>query len=291
MDGAFPGFFQMLKSSWAQYKSNWMYLTKVFVLGYAYTILAILGAIVLILVATVFGGEARAPLIIVSLVLAILAGAYTGAWMQLSMGLSVAKLKENSTDKGVRDIYKRTRPLVFAYLLVMIMQLLIVLVGYIALIIPGIIFSLWFTFTIFTFLVDGKRGVEALILSREYTRGKLGIVFIFFLGFGILSSIVGTVPSYLFERLDIQWLLIFVNIAIALVFTPLGTIFSFNLYSALKGTKGEMSVDYSAARKRKYYLAVIIPLIITIFVAIALVYVTASYIGSAESGIFIGGFQ
>jgi hypothetical protein len=61
-------------------------------------------------------------------------------------------------------------------------------------VIPAVIFSIFFVFWIFTFLVEGERGMAALLKSREYVRGNwwktLGYMSILFVVSIVLSFIL-----------------------------------------------------------------------------------------------------
>ncbi len=53
-----------------------------------------------------------------------------------------------------------------------VLHALIVLGGLLMLIIPGIIFYIWFIVSSYVFAIDGEKGMSALLKSREYIRGS-----------------------------------------------------------------------------------------------------------------------
>lgn len=72
------------------------------------------------------------------------------------------------------------------------------LVGLVFLIIPGVLFYIWFMFSGYVVFKEGKTGVEALKRSKELVAGHWWAIFwrfIFFaIGAGIVSGILGIIP-------------------------------------------------------------------------------------------------
>lgn len=62
--------------------------------------------------------------------------------------------------------------LVWPFAWVSLLQGLVSLGGFLLLVIPGLVFAVWFAYAQQALLVDGKRGVEALSHSRELCRGR-----------------------------------------------------------------------------------------------------------------------
>lgn len=77
----------------------------------------------------------------------------------------------------IMSAYKPAIPLFFPFLWLGVLVSLIMLGGFVLLVIPGIIFSVWFSLSYFTFLIEGKRGWQALKASKEYVKGKWWPVF------------------------------------------------------------------------------------------------------------------
>jgi hypothetical protein len=55
---------------------------------------------------------------------------------------------------------------------VMVLSVLAYMGGFLLLIIPGIIFAVWFAFSYFTLVLEGKRGTDAMKTSKGYVRGR-----------------------------------------------------------------------------------------------------------------------
>lgn len=101
---------------------------------------------------------------------------------------------------------KRGWDLLMPIVWVSLIQGLIMLGGFLLVIIPGIVFTVWFAYAQEAVIIDGKRGIEALTASRELSRGRffkvlwytisiplliLGLYFI------VASGLTGTIATVL----------------------------------------------------------------------------------------------
>ena len=104
-------------------------------------------------------------------------------------------------ETGIIASYRQSFKSIFSYILVVILGILVITGGYVLLIIPGIIFSVWFSLAIYSFIFEGKRGLEALIRSKQLVSGNFWkvvwrsifisiIVFLICLPFVILGEVL-----------------------------------------------------------------------------------------------------
>ncbi len=258
-----PGFFDLLKLSFAQYKANWTFYIKILVRGFLYGIL-LAGLPGILAVASIFFLPRPTSFIVfaVLIVITIIGSIFAQVWQILAMSKTAIEVSGGATPLKSADVFKSVRPLVFGYFLVMILQSFASFSGYLLFIIPGVIMSIWFSLAIYTYLIDQKKGVSALILSRDYVKGYTGGVFLYFFFWGIISyGLLSFLPSYIFEKLDMDLLGGLVSLVITPVIIPLSTIFVLNIYLALKKIKGQINVEYSSERKAKYFIAALMPLV------------------------------
>lgn len=106
--------------------------------------------------------------------LAILAFIFVYIWSQASVIYAVVKPNANV---GVRESYAVGFRKMMPLLWIGIITGLAVLGGLVLLIIPGIIFAIWYSFASYILFTEDKRGVAALQASRYYVKGNLGRVF------------------------------------------------------------------------------------------------------------------
>lgn len=135
-----------------------------------------------------------------------------------------------------------TKPVIIPSILVSILISLIVLGGILLLIIPGIIFSVWYTFASISVIVDNKRVGESLTFSKALVKGRwfqtfayIVVPFLVFLlvelaisGIIHIPSVVSTGNTFVIVIVDI------LDLATSIVLSPLYTIPFVILYTELK---------------------------------------------------------
>jgi hypothetical protein len=118
------------------------------------------------------------------------------------------------------ESYQRALPRLAGLIGTQILAGLIVLLGFILLIVPGIIFSFWFYVLIPVVVLEGVTGTAALGRSRELMRGNIGKAFMVGLLAGIVAAIFGGIIGLVvgFVPWPFAWLGVFVqNLAQAFV--------------------------------------------------------------------------
>lgn len=164
-------------------------------------------------------------------------------WIQVA---SVNAIASSDQKPSISELLSKSWPMILPYLLAAILTGLAVFGGIILLIVPGIIFAVWFSFVTFTVVLDGKRGTEALKASKALVSGRFGAVFsryillgLSFIGIAIVASIVmALLPTALRQ---------IVNSALSsFVFSPLGLIFTYLLYGELK-SKGAAQANMATS--------------------------------------------
>lgn len=106
------------------------------------------------------------------------------------------------------DSYKQSVPYFFRYLGMSILTMIILAVGFILLVVPGIIFSVWFLFAAFVLVLENTGMVASLKQSRAYVRGRWWGVFgrmivmlvVLIILSVILSIVLEVIPSYMISN-------------------------------------------------------------------------------------------
>jgi len=134
-------------------------------------------------------------LVIVAFLLAlavVVSATILSLWVKVSF---FVLLKEKDTPLKARQAMAKGWPLVWSYLWVSFLVGLAVGLGTLLLIIPGIIFAVWFTFSVYILVFEGQKGTQALRRSRELVKGYWWPVFgRLCLMFGI-AFLVSRIPS------------------------------------------------------------------------------------------------
>lgn len=231
----------LIRTTWQLYRRN-----LALYVGYSAWIL--LPTAALFLIDATVGESAAAGLTLALNVLLIIVAAWI--WIvlaQLTAGIvSGEKMK---LEKISETALHRLTAVIVAGLIVSLVQL----VGFVLLIVPGVIFSVWYAFATIDTALGHHRGVAAMVASRELSRGRFWLVFgrlvggllVFGLSYLVLSYLVvglielalsGTVT--LFSESPSLAAQMFGSIFDALAF-PIFVIFPTLLYLDLKRGKKE----------------------------------------------------
>ena len=113
--------------------------------------------------------------------------------------LSIFLLVKNDYQGKERGIYQESAKYFWPYLALVLLTTVLILLFFLALVIPAIIFSVFYVFAVYAFFFEGKRDYDALKRSHELVRGYWWEVFgrLLFLGlvFWLLMFIL-SLPLY-----------------------------------------------------------------------------------------------
>ncbi len=135
-----------------------------------------------------------------------------------------------------------TKPLIIPSLVVSLFTALIVIGGILLLIIPGIIFSIWYSFAAISVAIDNKSMREALPYSKSLVTGRWFEVLlymavpslVFLLVEGIISMIIGIPSAVAKNNVPVTVIVDLLDLAITILLAPLYTIPFVILYEELK---------------------------------------------------------
>ncbi len=174
---------------------------------------------------------------------------------------------------GFGAAYRRGFSRFFSYIWVSILMTLIVIGGYVMGIIPGIVFSVWFVFGTFTLLLEEKRGMEAILRSKEYVRGYwwpvFGRMLLMMLAAFAIALIIG-IPAGSFSGKPDEEVNVIGALASAvmqILLTPFIVAFLYTLYEHLRGAKPELAASPIPAKGKGFFifsaiLGIIAPIIL-----------------------------
>lgn len=187
-------------------------------------------------------------------------------------------IKDSQEKIGVVESYRRGWRKIISYWWVSLLVGLITTGGFFLLVVPGIIFSIWFSLATFILIAEDLTGMKALLKSREYVRGKWGSIFWRFLFINGLS-LVASAPIFIFSFLKIPFTEEASRFIIGLFLTPLVTTYSFLIYSNLRALKGE--IVFASAKGKKVAL-ILISIIGILIIPAILSSIVLSSLGSAR---------
>lgn len=156
------------------------------------------------------------------------------AWGQTAL---LYAIKDSSERIGIIESYRRGWHKILSYFWVYLLVGLIVFGGFLLLIIPGIIFAVWFSFAVFILIAENLKGVKALSKSKEYVKGHWWSVFWYLFSIEAIISIIYLIFIPLFSFLKIPFISMASEFIAILFLTPFGMTYLFIIYNNLKALK------------------------------------------------------
>ena len=183
--------------------------------------------------------------VIVVLLIMIVVALITSAW---SSAASVFALKDSRERIGVIESFRRGWPRMPVMLLAIILVTLCVLGGLLLFVVPGIIFAIWFSFTMIIVVVENRPAVAAMSRSKELVNGYSWEIFLRFLVLFILTMVVFIVPAGFMSvaaamtpfpaSLLLNLFSLIIQMALSLLFSPFWYVYLYTLYLDLRRIKG-----------------------------------------------------
>lgn len=216
---------ELAGSAWARYKSNALLFVAIAGLP-----VLILGCVSMLSYALMQAGGSYSAGAVGFF--GIIGVAVMSALSTIALVLAVHDSAQYSTWQRA---YEGARQHFWTYIIASALVTLAVLGGLLLLIVPGIIFLLWFSMTNFTVIIEGARGRAALRASRTLVTGRMSIV---------ATRLALLVVIYIFSGLVIGISLSAVQVpekvadvlanALGILVSPFGTAYLYELYLDLK---------------------------------------------------------
>lgn len=191
---ALSGFGELLSLAWREYlwllKQIWPLLLVIFVLGSA----------IPSFLASLVPKEAQVITVSVSVVLGLLAGVVATLFLPVT-GLLFLKAKSDNLAIDLSSAFRASRHLLWPFAWLLLLSNLVTLGGFLLLVIPGIMASVWMSFSMFALIFEGRKGLDALLRSAGLVIGNSWGVFWRWLGFvAVVLLLTGilSIPGFLF---------------------------------------------------------------------------------------------
>ncbi len=181
-----------------------------------------------------------------------------------------------SSDTSFFDSFRQGMRSFFPLLWVGILLGLIFWGGMIMFIIPGVMMMVWFSFSGFTFVIEGKRGLNALLQSREYVRGYWWALF----GRVVVMSAVILIPIFAVQYATTvvfgKAVATITYVLISIVITPLGMAYSYKLYQNMTALKPGLAATTPTSGRGFLITSAILGLVAPILIAIGVIFLISS---------------
>lgn len=243
---------EIIKNSWETYSNNWKKLLP-------YVVLMFITSATLTIIG--FAGLKIESLVInknVVLLNNLLVAALDVAILLFTLWTTVALLKnlrqiiENKGMLGIKESYFQTSKYLWPVIWTSILVFLAVMLGFFLLLVPALIFAIWFTYVFYIIVFEDKKGVSALKESKSMVTGRWWKTFWLLLApaffFGIIIVVIQMVISMPFgiflDQESLTYLLTtsLLSTVISSLFAPLTALTTLYLYLSAKANPVEKPV-------------------------------------------------
>lgn len=226
--------------SWTEFKRTWLSYLKVVGVGIGlFVVIGLLGVILGLPLMISSGGSASlfanpSPaqiggiiLVVLWIIASVVAALIYFTWLPIASVFILADQGKQS----LGELMSKSKQLLLSYFLLSLFAGLLMVGGWMLAVIPGVIISLLFVFVSFVFVLEGKRGTEALKRSYQMVKENFWAVLLRVL----VIQVVLFIGSYILELLatesDIFSLVSFVFSVLGGWFTQ---VYMFLLYKQMK---------------------------------------------------------
>lgn len=185
---------------------------------------------------------------IIVLLILIALGIYWLIWMQVSQ---VRTLMMDSND-SIKSTMIAAKPYIRNYFWTGVVSSLIIMGGFVLLIIPGIIFMVWYGFATYITVAENSGAIDSLRKSKGYVEGQWWKVFgrlIVFLILGFVLYIPVIILTTIATNMTGELGGSIVNDIAGLLYGPFFLALGWSFYKGLRATKGEVVVPQTGRTK------------------------------------------
>lgn len=196
---------EIVKDSWSLYtrsfKKIWVYLLLLLIPTLA---LSAIGTLSLYL--SVYLPSSNLPGEIITFVVFAASFVFT-LWVSISFSFALRDLILGREPANWRNNFSASSGLIWPIIYTSILVTLIVTGGTLLLVIPGLIFLVWYNFTFYSVLFEGKKGVSALRASKALVVGRwwhmAWRILAPWILFGVIAGIISYVLSFLLQYIPL----------------------------------------------------------------------------------------
>jgi hypothetical protein len=273
-----PGINELLSEAWKVFTIRFKSLLATYLWQIVLFLLAIVPAAILLIAGYALGYRSLEDLGAVEWVVMVLVGLFTmialvyvQIWTQVALIVNILK-----RDTGVtyKESYKQGRLFVGPYFWTSFLTAVLVLGGLVLLIVPGILLALWTIFASVIVVAENRKGMDAIVASREYMRGLAGkiigriiivglVCFAVFFGATAIISVIPMDENILNLISQILWIPLEIFMSVYFVL----------LYEKVKAIKGQVPPTDKKMKRKYAWIAiagvVLVPLLVVVATVIS----------------------
>ncbi len=219
--GELSGIGDLLKRAWEIYKGRIGTLLGLFILSIVFLIIPI----------AVFAGIGFIiSQVLPGLMYGVMAGAFflglTLSSLGMTWGLAAVFYAVINHDYGIKEALQSSKPKAVSFLWMYSLFSFIVAGAFMLFFIPGLLFLIWFYFAPFIVVSEDVHGMNSLLKSKEYVRGRWFGVFVRLAVVSVMSILISMIPV--------------VGPIVNIFFIPFTLIYMYLVFEDLKEEKGDI---------------------------------------------------
>ena len=247
-----PG--DLLKNSFEMYKKRWKRLLLLAVLPYLSLLpFALLVGIFIAGGMYFYSSQNFIALGVLAFIGVILALFYLTITFSVSSLAMIYEIANSTKSLPIKELLRKGWSIVWSYWVLSLLSSLLIFGGILLFIVPGIIFSIWFAFAMYILVIEGTKGMDALVKSREYVRGNWWGVFGRIALVSIIVWIVVWVFTLFFQGSENEGIGGIVQFVISILLTPFTVIYTYLMYESLKKNKPEVASSTPSSGSKRLY--------------------------------------
>jgi len=233
-------FFGLLENSFNSWRKNLKMFINIFLWGAYYSLIPALVMIAVMVISVATKNSLGLGLSLL-LMLVSLAGMVMIIYFSIQAYLGIFMFVKKDYQGSAKESFKEAKPLIGSYFWLSILTVVLILLWTLLLIIPGIIFSIFYSFAVYAFVFEGKKGMAAIRRSKELVKNYWWPVAGRVLAFSfliLLFSEVIAMPLDMVEKYSLWWHIwnaIFQ--IIGFIIGPIALLFSYKIYQDLVNIK------------------------------------------------------
>ncbi|GAB4335483.1 MAG: hypothetical protein Kow0089_05220 [Desulfobulbaceae bacterium] len=229
-----PTIGELFDRTWSEYKKRFLPILAVFLIG---TVLLSSVVMAMVLSSTVTGAllvhfvNSGTGIVVAAFLLSLflLILLLLGFWWYTALLAIVA-----DEELGIIEAFQQGWRLLWPMTWVLTIFSGILCTGFLFGFLPGVLFLVWFGFCPFILLIEDHRGMDSLLVSREYVRGYGWQVFLRLLPLWLVSTLAGLIP--------------FLCTLLSLLLTPFALLYILGIYRDLREIKPVVQPAEGGAR-------------------------------------------
>lgn len=234
-----PGISQLAKEAWVLLKDRFVTLIGINILPILLVGILItvgVGGIIASFALGSRGGDSALAGGIIAIPIAIilvLGLLYISGLVQAASVVAVS----SAENPGVIESYKRAFPRGFGMWWAMLIVSVVVAVGFILIIIPGIIFATWYAFTAIVLMTESLSAGDAMKRSKALVKGRWWPVFSKIAAIIIIYIVIQWIISLIAGSSEKLGIALILNLILGIGFSLFIQVYLFRLYEHLKATR------------------------------------------------------